>query len=205
MNWMHQHPEPSPGYGGRRAQLDDFLDAGRGHQVAAPLSGTDPAGIRAGRRQRAPPVHRDNALMDRADGGSTGPDRQARRPRLATEGIRRAIKTVYSQARRFGNLRPAGISPGVPEARAVIGIFALGCFVTGFTVAWVLRTGYVMTQISWTSKQLEHKVRYWQSEALYARNVAVDALRQLAAITGEAPAPPDWPGPGHDGQRPASD
>jgi tight adherence protein C len=63
----------------------------------------------------------------------------------------------------------------------VSGILALACFVTGFIVAWVLRTGYVMTQISWANKHMEHKVRYWQSEAIYARNIAGDALRQFAA------------------------
>jgi hypothetical protein len=84
----------------------------------------------------------------------------------------------------------------------VTGILALACFVTGFIVAWVLRTGYVMAQISWTSQQMEHKVRYWQSEAIYARNVAGDALCQLAAITGQGPEPPGWPGPGNDDQRP---
>jgi hypothetical protein len=81
----------------------------------------------------------------------------------------------------------------------VTGILALACFATGFIVAWIVRTGYVMTQISWTSK---HKVRYWQSEAMYARDVAGDALRQLAALTGEAPEPPNWPGPDADGRRP---
>lgn len=81
------------------------------------------------------------------------------------------------------------------------GMLALACFVTGFIVAWVLRAGYVMTQISWANKHMEHKIRYWQSEAIYARNVAGDALRQLAAITGEAPGPPDWRGPDHDGRR----
>jgi hypothetical protein len=82
----------------------------------------------------------------------------------------------------------------------VTGILALACFVTGFIVAWLARTAYVMAQISWANKQMEHKVRYWQSEAIYARNVAGDALRQLAAIIGDAPEPPGWPGPDTDGQ-----
>src|SRR5690348_2479019 len=74
--------------------------------------------------------------------------------------------------------------PGLHEAGAVIGTLALACFVTGFIVAWLLRTGYVMAQTSWAKEQMEHKVRYWQSEAIYARAVAGDALCQLAAITG---------------------
>jgi hypothetical protein len=107
----------------------------------------------------------------------------------------RAIKKVYYQARRFGNLRLAGMFPGLPEAGTVTGILALACFMTGSIVAWLLRTGYVMTQVSWAKEQMEHKVRYWQSEAIYARSVAQDALCQLAAITGQAPEPADWPGP----------
>jgi hypothetical protein len=85
--------------------------------------------------------------------------------------------------------------PGLPEARAVTGILALACFMTGSVVAWLLRTGYVTTQLSRVQEQMEHKVRYWQSEAIYARTVAGDALCQLAAITGQAPEPADWPGP----------
>lgn len=116
-----------------------------------------------------------------------------------TEGIQRAIKSGYSRDGRFGNVRPAGVR-GPPETRAVTGILALACFVTGFVVAWVLRTGYVMAQISWASKQMDYKVRYWQGEAIYARDAAADALRQLAVITGETPEPPDWPGPGTGGR-----
>jgi hypothetical protein len=67
------------------------------------------------------------------------------------------------------------------KARAMIGVLALGCFVTGFIAAWVLRTGFVMTQISWAQERMERKVRYWQGEAIHARAVAEPALRQLAA------------------------
>lgn len=137
-------------------------------------------------------------------GGSTGPDDQARRPRLAAEGTQRAIKTLYYRARRPGNLRLAGMFRGLPEAGAVTGVLALACFVTGFIVAWLLRTGYVMAQASWAKEQMEHKVRYWQSEAIYARAVAGDALCQLAAITGQAPEPADWPGPEAGRHRPDS-
>ena len=70
----------------------------------------------------------------------------------------------------------------------MIGILALACFATGFIVAWIARTGYVMTQISWTSKHMENKVRYWQSEAMYARDIAGEALRQLAALVASARA-----------------
>jgi hypothetical protein len=75
------------------------------------------------------------------------------------------------------------------------GMLALGCFVTGFVAAWLLRTGFVMTQISWAQEQMERKVRYWQGEAIHARAVAEQAFRQLAAGTGRDPEPTDWPRP----------
>lgn len=137
-------------------------------------------------------------------GGSTGPDHRHEDRHFAQEGIQRAIKKVYNQARWSGNLRIAGMFPGLHEAGPVTGILALACFVTGFIVAWLLRTGYVMAQTSWAKEQMEYKVRYWQSEAIYARAVAGDALCQLAAITGQAPEPADWPGPDVERHRPSS-
>jgi hypothetical protein len=137
-------------------------------------------------------------------GGSTGPDHRHEDRDFAQEGIQRAIKKVYNQARRSGNLRIEGIFPGLQEARAVTGILALACFVTGFIVAWLLRTGYVMAQTTWVKEQMEQKVRYWQSEAIHARIIAGEARCQLAAITGQAPEPADWPGPEADRRRPDS-
>lgn len=137
-------------------------------------------------------------------GGSTGPDYPHEDRDFTQEGIQRAIKKVYNQPRRSGNLRLARILPGLPEARAVIGTFALACFITGSIVGWLLRTGYVMTQVSWAKEQMEHKVRYWQSEAIYARTIAADALCQLAAMNGQAPEPADWPAPDATRHRPGN-
>ena len=78
------------------------------------------------------------------------------------------------------------------------GILALACFMTGFIVAWLLRTGYVAAQVSWAQEQMERKVRYWQGEAVHARAVAEDLLRQLEALTGRPAEPADWPGPDTD-------
>lgn len=72
-------------------------------------------------------------------------------------------------------------------------ILPLGCFVAGFIVAWLLRTGYVMAKLSWGQEQMEHKVRYWQGEALHARAVADHLLRQLEASTGQPPGPANRP------------
>ena len=78
------------------------------------------------------------------------------------------------------------------------GMLALACFVTGFIVAWLLRTAYVMAEVSWAQDRMARKLRYWQSEAIYARSVAEDLLRQLEASTGRPAEPTDWPGPGPD-------
>jgi len=204
MNWMQHPPEPSSGYDGRRAQSDDFLVAGHGCQVVArsPLIGR--SGIPVHLRQRAPPSARRHRQRQGRWVAPPALVNQHEDRDFAQEGIQRAIKEVYNQARRSGNLRIAGMFPGLHEAGAVTGVLALACFVTGFIVAWLLRTGYVMAQTSWATEQMEHKVRYWQSEAIYARAVAGDALCQLAAITGQAPEPADWPGPDLERHRPSS-
>ena len=68
----------------------------------------------------------------------------------------------------------------------------------GDIVAWLMRTGYVAAQVSWAQEQMERKVRYWQAEAVHARAVAEDLLRQLEALIGRPAEPGDWPGPGTD-------
>ena len=82
------------------------------------------------------------------------------------------------------------------------GMLALACFVTGFLVAWLLRTGYVMAQISWAQERTQRKVRYWQGEAIHARSVAENVLRQFEASTGRPAEPADWPGPDTDWRKP---
>jgi hypothetical protein len=70
-----------------------------------------------------------------------------------------------------------GLDDGPRAARVMIGVLALACFVTGFITAWLVRTGYVMTQISWAQERMERKVRYWQGEAIHARAAAELAER----------------------------
>ena len=128
-------------------------------------------------------------------GGSTGPDHATHAVRNCShEGITRAITTVYYRPSRSGNRRFSIVVPLLPAERAMTGMLALACFVTGFIVAWLLRTGYVMAQISWAQEQTQRKVRYWQSEAIHARSVAESVLRQLEAGTGRSAEPTDWPG-----------
>jgi uncharacterized membrane protein YciS (DUF1049 family) len=78
----------------------------------------------------------------------------------------------------------------------MIGPLALACFVTGFIAGWLLRTVFVMAQISWSQERLQRKVRYWQGEAIHARAITQQLSRQLAAATGRQPEPPDWPASG---------
>ena len=70
---------------------------------------------------------------------------------------------------------------------------ALGCFVTGFASAWILRTALKMAETSWWQERMHSKVRYWQGQAVYARAVAELLISQLSAVTGQEPAAPDWP------------
>ena len=46
---------------------------------------------------------------------------------------------------------------------------------------------------------MQHKVRYWQAEAIHARAVAEMLIGQLAAATGQEPPAPDWPQTAADG------
>jgi hypothetical protein len=82
------------------------------------------------------------------------------------------------------------------------GMLALACFVTGFLVAWLLRTGYVISQISWAQERTQRKLRYWQCEAIHARSVAENVLRQLEASTGRPAEPTDWPDPDTGSRKP---
>jgi endonuclease/exonuclease/phosphatase (EEP) superfamily protein YafD len=75
----------------------------------------------------------------------------------------------------------------------MIGALALGCFVTGFAVAWILRTAFTMAETSWWLKRMQYKVRYWQSQAALARVVAERLNHQLTDLTGQEPVALDWP------------
>jgi hypothetical protein len=84
----------------------------------------------------------------------------------------------------------------------MIDVLTLGCFVTGFIVAWLLCTGYLTAKLSWEQEQAEHKVRYWQGQAVHARAVADHLRRQLEASTGRPAEPVDWPDMVADWHRP---
>jgi hypothetical protein len=75
----------------------------------------------------------------------------------------------------------------------MIGILALACLLVGFIAGWLLRAVANMAHLSWSQEQMQKKVRYWQDEAIRARDIAEQLTRRLAAITGHKGEPPDWP------------
>ena len=68
---------------------------------------------------------------------------------------------------------------------------ALGCFVIGFIVAWLLRTAQAQ-------QHRERQVRYWPGQAMPARAVAEHLLQQLEAHTEWPREPIGWPGHKHE-------
>jgi hypothetical protein len=122
-------------------------------------------------------------------GATTGPNRgntPSATVVTAQEGISHATYSLYNQAGRLGN-------PGSPQTPAdwpgigvMIGILALACFTTGFIIAWLLRTVFVMAQISWSQERMQRRVHYWQDQAILARSLAA----------GGQADPPDWSAPG---------
>jgi hypothetical protein len=207
MGRKHLTPESPACYGAQKVRTHDVLDAGCSYlapvRLATQVRRIQPTGTASGpasgRSPRGPPfTHRQGRWV----APSALIIQHAVRYSLRRKGISRVVKTVYYQSDRSGNLPAAAVFAGPAKARTMTGILALGCFVTGFIAAWLLRTSFVMTQISWAQEQMERKVRYWQSEAIHARAVAEHTLRQLAAETGRDPEPTDWPGPDNDWRKP---
>jgi len=93
---------------------------------------------------------------------------------------------VFRLRECLGDVPPSRASTlfaGSPKARVMIAMLALACFATGFVTAWLLRTGFVMTQISWAQERMERKVRYWQGEAIHARVRQVRPVRSATAVS----------------------
>jgi hypothetical protein len=75
----------------------------------------------------------------------------------------------------------------------MIGILVLACLLVGFIVGWLLRAIANYAHLSWSQEQMQRKLRYWQGEAIRARDIAEQLMQQVAAITGRKFEPPDWP------------
>jgi Flp pilus assembly protein TadB len=58
---------------------------------------------------------------------------------------------------------------------------AMAFLVTGAVAGWVLRSAFVMAEISRSQERMQRKVRYWQCETARARSIAAQLARQLAA------------------------
>ena len=74
---------------------------------------------------------------------------------------------------------------------ALAAALAAACFVTGIIGGWLLRSVMVMAEISRSEERMQKKVQYWQSEAVYARNIAERLARQLRALGGWPPETAD--------------
>jgi hypothetical protein len=63
----------------------------------------------------------------------------------------------------------------------VTAYLTMACLVIGFLVGWLLRSVFVVTEISRSQERMQRKVHYWQCEAARARSVAEHLTRQLIA------------------------
>jgi len=70
---------------------------------------------------------------------------------------------------------------------------AIACLVTGFIVGWLLRSIFVMTEISRMQERMQRRISHWQRETARARSIADQLARRLAAHTGQLPEHLDWP------------
>jgi hypothetical protein len=73
------------------------------------------------------------------------------------------------------------------------GLVAAACFVTGLVTGWLLRTVVVMAEISRSQEWMQEKIRYWQSETLYARHQAERLASRLRAFEYGLPDTRDEP------------
>jgi hypothetical protein len=67
----------------------------------------------------------------------------------------------------------------------VTGVLAVACFLSGAITGSLVTSIFVMEQISRSQELMQTKVRYWQSETLYARRQADRFARALTAL--------EWP------------
>ena len=72
------------------------------------------------------------------------------------------------------------------------GDLAMACLVTGFITGWLVRSVFVMAEISRMQERMQRKVSHWQRETARARSIAEQLARQLAARTGHLSDGDDW-------------
>lgn len=80
------------------------------------------------------------------------------------------------------------------------GILVLAGVISGFVTGWVIRTISVLAQVSWSQERMQRKVTYWQDQAIQARAI-VDQLIRQAAVGRR----PDQPPPGSPPADPGSE
>jgi hypothetical protein len=70
---------------------------------------------------------------------------------------------------------------------------AMACLVVGFLAGWILRSVFVLAEVSRMQERMQRKVSHWQRETARARSIADQLAREVAVHTGHLPEEPDWP------------
>ena len=69
----------------------------------------------------------------------------------------------------------------------MVTVWALSSFITGFATGWLAGAIFTMAQTSLWQKRMQHRLRYWQSEAALARTRARRLARLLTAVISLLP------------------
>ena len=69
---------------------------------------------------------------------------------------------------------------------------ALACLLSGFVAGWLLRSIFIVAELSRMQERMQRKINHWQRETARARSMAEQLARQLAARTGHLPYDQDW-------------
>jgi hypothetical protein len=69
----------------------------------------------------------------------------------------------------------------------MVTVWALSSFIAGFAMGWLAGAIFTMAQTSLWQKRMQHKLRYWQSEAALARTRARRLARLLTAVISLLP------------------
>jgi hypothetical protein len=69
----------------------------------------------------------------------------------------------------------------------MVTVWALCSFIAGFAMGWLAGAIFTMAQTSLWQKRMQHKLRYWQSEAALARTRARRLARLLTAVISLLP------------------
>jgi hypothetical protein len=92
----------------------------------------------------------------------------------------------------MGNGPIAGFWTASQRARAVTADLALACLVSGLIAGWLLRSIFIVAELSRVQERMQRKINHWQRETARARSIAEQLACQLAALTGRMPDDQHW-------------